>query len=325
MSTGSPQPPTNPPAEVQHTDTPPPLSREPLPPHKEPAWQPAGREPAAGRVTKPLKIYGHSMLFYWWPVWFFGIIMALLTYFEGTRLIIVEEGNFTRAVQSHLSNPNAQPENFRYELQGNEIRSSLEVLERIHPNKGLGMWFTVVLLVTIFVTSVPLRGLTSAVVILSILIIALLIALIPGAWDTISQLFGRISLHMNLGFYVFVSVVLFILWAIVSFGYDRMHYWKVTPGQITHEYVFGGGAKAFDTEGMVFEKLRDDIFRHEGIGLGFLRIIGLPGGTGDLIMHPRINPGGERDVLEIHNVWNVNYKLRMIQALIATKPDEARS
>ena len=40
-------------------------------------------EPAKMQVRRPLRIYSYSPLFYWWPVWVFGFVMALLTYWQG--------------------------------------------------------------------------------------------------------------------------------------------------------------------------------------------------------------------------------------------------
>src|SRR5579862_8371285 len=47
---------------------------------------PAHAEQEAGSAV--LRIYGHSNLFYWWPVWVAGFIMALLTYLNGHRVPI---------------------------------------------------------------------------------------------------------------------------------------------------------------------------------------------------------------------------------------------
>src|SRR5438876_6844713 len=47
-----------------------------------------------------IKIVSHSMLFYWWPVWAAGLVMAALTYFEGSRMAIVPPGTQVgRAIQ----------------------------------------------------------------------------------------------------------------------------------------------------------------------------------------------------------------------------------
>ncbi len=50
-----------------------------------PAEQPA--EMAASDVVphhgSEVKIYSHSTIFYWWPVWVVGFVMAAITYSEG--------------------------------------------------------------------------------------------------------------------------------------------------------------------------------------------------------------------------------------------------
>src|SRR5438128_2379228 len=37
--------------------------------------------PAAG--PREVRIYSHSCLYYWWPVWVVGYLLALLTYIQG--------------------------------------------------------------------------------------------------------------------------------------------------------------------------------------------------------------------------------------------------
>ena len=38
-------------------------------------------------------IISHSPMFYWWPVWLSGYVMAALTYFNGTHAIFVPDGS----------------------------------------------------------------------------------------------------------------------------------------------------------------------------------------------------------------------------------------
>src|SRR5213082_1033325 len=54
--------------------------------------------PAAAQVppatdTTPefdeIRVYSHSPLFYWWPVWLFGFIFAVITLMDGDRMAIV--------------------------------------------------------------------------------------------------------------------------------------------------------------------------------------------------------------------------------------------
>src|SRR5437764_526435 len=53
---------------------------------------PAPLSPSTARpkaVSPEIRIYSHSSLFYWWPVWFFGFLFALWTFVDNDRLVIV--------------------------------------------------------------------------------------------------------------------------------------------------------------------------------------------------------------------------------------------
>ena len=52
---------------------------------------------------------------------------------------------------------------------------------------------------------------------------------------------------------------------------------------------------AFDAEGMIIQRLPDDLFRHRVLGFG----------TGDFVVKP-----ASGDTFEIHNVWRANSKQR---------------
>jgi hypothetical protein len=114
---------------------------------------------------------------------------------------------------------------------------------------------------------------------------------------------------MNMGFYVCFSTLVFVVWAVLTFGYDRLRYWRVTPGQITHDFVIGGSAKSYDTRGMVFEKQRNDLFRHWVLGVG----------SGDINI---ATMGAKKETFAIPNVLFVDAKVAAIQRLIAMQPDE---
>ena len=45
---------------------------------------------------REVKLYSHSPIFYWWPVWLVGYLMALLTYLDGGRLAVVPGGTEAR-------------------------------------------------------------------------------------------------------------------------------------------------------------------------------------------------------------------------------------
>lgn len=250
---------------------------------------------------RELRIYGHSPLFYWWPVWVVGFICAAVTYFQEGRLAIVPEGAVYEESEHRILLPPDKSDSPVLE----DLKQDRTPHVRMHHSKSLGVIFSIVLFVVILITNMPLRGLSSAIAISVILIITLLFTTLHW-WDTLFRWFSFLKIFMNGGFYLTFSSALFIAWFLVVFVYDRMSYWRVTPGQITHEMVFGAGQKSFNAQGMALEKLRDDMFRHWVLGFG----------SGDLIMNPIVSGGANREELQVHNVLFVGSKVRMIQDLI---------
>jgi len=218
-------------------------------------------------------VISHSNFFYWWPVWLVGYIMAAITYASNNR-VEVSPGN----------------------------------IELIYPGKNPGVIFTLTFFLVILITNVTVRGLSSLVILL-VIAFGILLAAYMGWWDALVTWFSWLSIHMNLGFYVTFSTLLFIVWAISTFLYDHLNYWRVTPGQVTHEYMIGAASKAFDTRGMVFEKHRNDLFRHWILGFG----------SGDINIS---TTGAQKTSIAIPNVLFVDAKVLAIQRLIAMKPDQ---
>jgi hypothetical protein len=128
-------------------------------------------------------------------------------------------------------------------------------------------------------------------------------------WEELLSQMGRVAIFMNMGFYIFFSSLVFFVWAFSVFVYDRLSYWRVTPGQLTHDAVIGGAQKSYDTRGMVFEKHRQDLFRHWIIGFG----------SGDIQIS---TTGARRETFEIPNVLFVDSKVGEIQQMIAIQPDQ---
>ena len=219
-----------------------------------------------------LKIYSHSRLFYWWPVWLPGYILALLTYTEGK---VVELGG----VEMYM-----------------------------HPSKNPGVIYTVVFMLVILFTNVSLRGIVSVVAILTVMFFTVLFAYL-GWWDEILRILPYLSIHMNMGFYVFFSTFLFIIWVLAFFVFDRLKFWRVRPGQLTVEYVIGGAEKSFDTRNMIAEQLPQDLFRNQILGLG----------SGDIrIITAALRP----EEMVLPNVLFVRRKIHAIQKLVQVKPDQ---
>ena len=259
------------------------------------------------------------MLFYWWPIWLLGFIMALVTYIEDHRLAVLPNG-------ATVSKIREDEKSAYYELgivKGTETKSLADAVERSKPVPGSDnraavfptrvsqkIWmapvFCVVLLLTVVITNVPLRGLWSFLVLLMFLVIALLISLIPDGWDKLFATIGHLHIYINMAGYLFIATVVFILWAVSVFIFDQRTYIKVTPGQIQVCEHVGASIRNFDTTGLSFEKQRDDLFRHWL--LGFF--------SGDLIVR---TAGAERETIRVPNVLWISWRLQEVQALLREK------
>lgn len=225
----------------------------------------------APREATQVIVYGHSWLLYWWPVWVIGYLMALLTWLHPVR---VQIGN-----------------------------SSVE----FYSKTSLGVIYALVVLVTVLITNSYMRGAASLIVVLVIGFLALLFAYL-GWWKDIFDWFGHQVVYMDLGFYIFFSTGLLLIWSLTVFIFDHLSFWRIRPGQVTHEYVLGAVESSYDTDNIVFTKRQDDLFRHWVLGLG----------SGDLQMQTM---GGRGIVAKVSNVLFLNAKEGRIRRLIATKPD----
>jgi hypothetical protein len=124
-------------------------------------------------------IYGHSWLLYWWPVWLIGYVMAFLTWMHPVR---VQIGN-----------------------------SSVE----FYSKTSLGVIYALVVVLTVLITTTSMRGAVSMIVVLVIGFLALLFAYLSW-WDDIFHWFGHQPVYMDLGFYVFFSTAILVIWLLIT-------------------------------------------------------------------------------------------------------------
>lgn len=258
-----------------------------------------------------LAVYHHSSLFYWWPVWFFGFIMAGITYYEDMKLAVVPNGTEARAVVLvHKEDGTTEERNALIFPKGADLPqaatgdgSSTVMQPRYYvaQEKGWGSLFLVVLLLTILITNVSLRGLWSFLVLIFLIMLALL-ATAAGWWDIILARLGQLAVFINLGGYFLLSLVLFIFWFITVFILDRQTYMIFTPGQVRLCVEIGGGETVYDTLGMVVQKQRGDLFRHWILGFG----------SGDLVIRPK----GVSNPIELTNVLGVWKVVRIIENMV---------
>ncbi len=231
---------------------------------------PAAEPPA----DQPLRIYSHSSFFFWWPVWLCGFVMALLTFLHG-RPPATDVGGQAQAW--------------------------------FHPSNNLGVVYFLVLFLVILITNYSVRGLASGMVILGAALITVVLAYV-GWWDQIFTWFGHLKIHLTLGAYFWFSTLMFATWLVSVFGLDRLSYWEVTPGQLTHKTLLGSGSRSYNAQGMGLEKHRDNLFRHWLLGLG----------SGDLEVR---TSGATREQIEVRNVLFIGSKVATMQLLIAEVPE----
>lgn len=190
-------------------------------------------------MTKKIKknmpeliIYSHSSIFYWWPVWVAGYVMAILTGIYGTTVEIGGE-EFGRTMASNMP----------------------------------GLIFATIILLIILITNIKLGGIYSLATVLGISLIVVLFGWF-GWWDDIFAFLPYLSMHINMGFYLIFSTMLLIVWLLAFFVFDRMTFWRLEPGQLTEERLIGDSEQSYDARGMLFEKQAEDFFRHAIVGLG---------------------------------------------------------
>jgi hypothetical protein len=236
--------------------------------------QPVQEVAPAAVLPQEVRIYSHSYLYYWWPVWAVGFLCALLTYMHH------EWANFgTRQVM-------------------------------IHPSHNLGVFFTFTVLLVILLTNAVVRGVASLAVIIGAIAVILFFAYMQW-WEALFSSLKELAIYMNLGFYVFFSSAVFLMWALAVFFFDRTEYWSFQPGQLVHHTWLGEGEQTFDTRGMSVTKERSDMFRHWILGLG----------SGDLHIAAT---GAKNGDFTVKNVLFVGTKLAQIERLVSLKPSDAQ-
>jgi hypothetical protein len=244
------------------------------------------------------------MLFYWWPVWAVGLLLAGLTWWDGHRLAIVPAG--TQAVEGFEGDREALVLPAGAHLPRDPATGKpREPTLRVASRSGYGVVFVVVVLLVVFITNVPIRGLWSVVVFVTVLLGTVILAL-AGWWDDILEAAGHSHVYINAFGYLALAVPLLALWLVVVLLFDRQMYMVFTPGQLRVCQEIGSGEAVYDTVGMVVAKRRSGLFRHWLLGIG----------SGDLVVK---TAGANAQQFEMHNVLFVANKLQLIQEMLQTR------
>jgi hypothetical protein len=262
--------------------------------------------PAPPPEDVPTKIISHTGLLYWWPVWLVGFILAGLTWFERTRLAVVPAGTTVKEVREktyELTVPKdsgAAVHHLKEATQAGQDAFPVAV----SGNRNYGMIYVVVLLLVIFATNVPLRGLWSALALMMVFLVALLLAIFD-LWGGILRALGDLHIHFTLAGFLVPSVVLLVLWVATVFGFDQLRYVRVTPGQLAVHQDIGDAVKVYDATHVMVRKRRSDLIRHWMLGFG----------AGDLI----IDIPGQSEQIVLTNVLFVAAKVQLISDQLKTR------
>lgn len=252
-----------------------------------------------------IKIVSHSDLFYWWPVWAVGFLMASLTYQSGHRMAVVPEGTVAeraRVVEGHgVRDVLVAPERATLPTDA-ETGQPAQPHLRMAVSPDLGAVFVTVLLLVVLITNVRVRGVWTLVVLLGVLVVSVLLAL-GGWWGHLLRVVGAADIHINALGYLCISATLFVVWLVVVLFVDRLTYVTFSRGQFRVHTAVGAGETAYEVIGMVIHKRRDDLFRHWVLGLG----------SGDLIVR---TGGANPQTIELPNVLLVGSKLRAAQQML---------
>lgn len=263
-----------------------------------------------------IRVYSHSGLFYWWPVWACGFVMCLVTWLGNSSMAVLPRGAQSVENANHKTIA-AVPKGTGLGTQDGKtvliLPSDLNSSVTLNPDtrfrmmasqRGVGVIFAAVLLAIIFVTNVASRGLWS-VLLLLVVFVGILTLVLVGWWNTLVDKFSEIDIRISFAGYLAISLVLFTMWALTIFVFDRRTYVAISSGQLRICTAIGTGETVYDTAGMTFQKRQDDLFRHWIVGLG----------SGDLVLH-RTNVNRE---IDFPNVLFIGGKIRQIEKLVKEK------
>jgi hypothetical protein len=245
--------------------------------------------PATGSPSRrELRIYMHSPLLYWWPVWAVGFLMAAWTALDNYHMALVPSSAVVEG--NSLTVP--------------EGTSPLLTHVHVTPSRIPGAVFVLTILAVLTFGSGWVRGWRAYTFAVAVLAAVLLVSLLHG-WDELARWASVFQVHINLGGYLLLSTGLFVLWLVQFFVVDRRRYVEFSFSQVRIHNEIGEEEKVYDTGGIIFEKEQYDWFR---------RLVGF--GAGDL----RMRIGGQWQ--EASNVLHVGRQIDAIETLLRTRDVE---
>src|SRR5262249_7412120 len=132
----------------------------PLPPltnRKDQAMASTPSHPApAGQAPPPvntIRVVSHAPLFYWWPVWFVGFLLAGLTYADGGRLAVLPPDTKVKELQPNQVYELTVPNKPTASLEGaaaNTAKGQDAFPVRVARNNNYGVVYVMVVLLVTF-------------------------------------------------------------------------------------------------------------------------------------------------------------------------------
>jgi hypothetical protein len=251
-------------------------------------------------------IVSHSPLFYWWPVWVVGFLMAGLSYWQDQRMAFVPPG--TVAERGVRVGGHDDPRDVLIAPAGRSLPAASDSDELQQPRMRMaesnnpGIIWAMTLFLVVAVTHVQLRGVWSVIALLFLCLATVLLAVLD-LWDPILRTIGFFDIHMNAFGYLSISLTLFVMWLLMFLVFDRLKYMIFTRGRLRVCKAIGEGELVFDMRGMTFKRHRDDMFRHWLFGFG----------TADLTV---FTAGANAQQIEMPNVLGIGRKLALINAML---------
>jgi hypothetical protein len=252
-------------------------------------------------------VISHSPLFYWWPVWAVGFLMAGLSYWQGSQVAFVPPG--TVAVRGAKVEGQDGPRDVLIAPAGQPLPAASDESEelkqprlKVSESNNPGVIWAMTLCLVIAITHLQLRGVWSIVAVIVLGAATILLAAL-GLWDPILRSVRFLDIHINALGYLSISLLLFAIWLVTLLLLDRLNYMIFTRGQLRVRQAIGEGEKVFDTRGMMFKRHRDDLFRHWLLGFG----------AADLTV---FTSGANAQQFEMPNVFGIGRKLALINTML---------
>lgn len=235
-----------------------------------------------------LRIYSHSPILYWWPVWAVGFLMAFWTWADNHHLVLLPHDAIVMDGVVHQP-PGAAA-----------VDTGVHIARSAIP----GVVFVVVLLAVAVLSHAYLRGPWSLFIGACVLALGFLLAWLDW-WTPLWRWMAYLRIYINMGGYLVISTVLLLVWIANVFVLDRRTCLILTAGQARLRDELGDEEKAFDTGTVSFEKRPYDWFRW---------LVGW--GAGDLVLRAG---GPQPQLIELPNVVGVGHRLQRIQQMLRTR------